>query len=170
MATDKTEPKVKLIAGVAVLSIVFLVGVRFGLVSYFHMETDQEKYTKFGSMPHEERDKLREAEKQALANGPLPIDKAMQQLANQGRGDMQPKPSKDMAALEGWRLMPRAVDSAAPPPAHETPAATDGGTLLDAGADAAPAATDAGVPADAGPATTDAGPKHDAPIPAPTHH
>jgi len=73
----------------------------------------------------------REAEKQALSGGKMPIDKAIEALAQRGRGasnSIAPVASDDLSAMSGWAFrhgfaayQPRTI--AAPPSA---PAPTEG--------------------------------------------
>jgi hypothetical protein len=55
--------------------------------------------------PSESAVKARQQDAQQLAGGKLPIDQAMQRLAQRGRlgfGTISPTPSEDLSALSGW--------------------------------------------------------------------
>jgi hypothetical protein len=157
MATDDTPPRTGLILRLAVLAIVTLFLVHAGLSAYFDSMARAEEQRKAGDIVPEALIALRTDEKARLTSGAMPIDKAMQTIAEKGRlgvsPALAPTASKDVAPLQGWSKMPGEVPpamTAAPPPPAEP--SVDGG--LSAGdAGAAPAATrpDAG-PSKAGPA------------------
>ena len=145
MATDKSEPKIGLIFSVGLLCVVILVVVHAALTSYFNFALQGEELRKFGEVKPTALLALRAAEKDRLAAGAMPIDKAMEQVARQGRKNAPPEiapgPSKDLAALTGWSKMPAEV-----PPAMML-AEVDAGAPLATG----PAMADGGAkPADAG--------------------
>src|SRR5215510_10651660 len=55
--------------------------------------------------PHESVVAAREEDQKLLAGGKIPIDQAMQRLAQRGRpnfGSIAPAPSEDLSALSGW--------------------------------------------------------------------
>ncbi len=153
MATDKSEPRVGLIFKIGLLVILTLVVVHTALGAYFNSAVQAEESRKFGEIKPEALLSLREQEKERLSAGSMPIDKAMDQLARQGRKglgpELAPTASKDMSALQGWIKMPIEVPTAmvaaseasaiamdagkAPPPAGAAP---DGGAMKagDAGA------------------------------------
>ncbi len=138
MATDKSEPRVGVIASVGILSIVTLLATRTALVSYFDHMVRAEEATKVGGAKPEALLSLRADEASRLAAGSMPIDKAMQQLTTMGRlsasPSIVPSASRDVAPLAGWSMMPGEVPPAMTAPPPVAPAA-------DAGApDAAPAA------------------------------
>jgi hypothetical protein len=146
MATDKSPPRTGLILKVAVLAIASLIAIHAGLVAYFDRIAQAEEHRKFGETKPEALLNLRENEKERLTSSPIPIDKAMQELAARGRTavspDIMPTASKDTTPLKGWTMMPGEV----PPTmmSAETLSAVpvaDGGaatTIIDA---AAPKAT-----------------------------
>jgi len=162
MATDNSEPRTGLIAQIAVLAVVTLIAVHTALVSYFDRVKREEEFKKIGAAPRDALMSLRAEESQRLTSGPMPIDKAMQQLVERGRmgagSEIAPTESKDMAPLQGWSKMPAAVPPPmmAPPPAPPAPVpsssaapAPDGGAapgaaVPDAGAAPPAAAPDAG--------------------------
>jgi hypothetical protein len=147
MATDKSPPRAGLILKGSVIAIATLIATHSALVAYFDHYAQAEEQRKFGDMKPEALMSLREAEKERLHAGPVPIDKAMQQLAAGGRTaspDIMPTASKDLAALQGGTLMPSQVPpemtsaQAAPAPSAQP--------SVDAGAAPAPAAPPKGKP------------------------
>jgi hypothetical protein len=139
MATDKSEPRVGLILKVAAISIATLVAVRGVLVSYFDQIAQAEEHRKFGEQKPQTLIDVRSDEKARLTTGPMPIDKAMQQIVSRGRKesspDIMPSASKDLAPLQGWLKMPGEV----PPEmmAREAEPAPGAPSMVDAGAAAA---------------------------------
>jgi hypothetical protein len=113
MATDSSEPRVGLIAKVGVFSIVVLLGTRAALGTYFDFMEQSEKQRKIALVKPEALMSLRAAESASLLSGPMPIDKAMAQLASHGRmgigPDLAPSASRDVAPLQGWAKMPSEV-------------------------------------------------------------
>lgn len=135
MATDSSEPRVGLIAKVGVFSIVLLLCVRAVLSTYFDFMEQDEKQRKFGLAKPEALISVRAAEAAMLSAGPMPIDKAMADLASRGRmgigPELAPVNSKDVAPLQGWAKMPSEVPlamlaDAGPPQAAA--AIVDGGS------------------------------------------
>ena len=147
MATDKTEPRVGLIFKVGLFCIVLLMAVHASLTSYFNFALQGEEQRKFGDIKPLALINLRAAEKDRLNGGSMPIDKAMDQVAREGRKNAEaaiaPAQSKDVAPLSGWSKLPL-----------EVPPAMMAASLADAGApaEALAVAPDAGAPqhADAG--------------------
>jgi hypothetical protein len=145
MATDKSEPRVGLIFRIGLLVIVLLVSIRGGLMSYFDSIASAEEQRKIGQSVPEALISLRADEDQRLKSGPMPIEKAMQDLAAHGRmaasPDIAPSASRDFAPMQGWSKMPGEVPATmtAPPPAPAEPTAAP--------------KTDAGAPAIAPPGT-----------------
>jgi hypothetical protein len=85
---------------------------------------------KVGTAPADALDSVRADEKQRLASGSMPIDKAMQHLAVKGRmgasPDIMPSASRDIAPLQGWTKLPGTVPPAMTAvPAASTPAPAD---------------------------------------------
>jgi hypothetical protein len=113
MATDSSEPRVGLIAKVGVFSIVVLLATRAALGTYFDFMEQSEKQRKIGLVKPEALMSLRAAESASLLSGPMPIDKAMAQLASHGRmgigPELAPSASRDVAPLQGWAKMPSEV-------------------------------------------------------------
>jgi len=146
MATDKSEPRIGLIVKVGVLSIVTLGVLRVAFDAYFDHEARAEQQRKIGEAKPDGLLNLRADEKTRLGSGPMPIEKAMEQLAVRGRlgqgPETAPKMSHDMAPLQGWLQMPSQVPST-------MMAAADGGT--DVAADGGGASVgDGGIPLTAG--------------------
>jgi len=115
MATDKSEPKVGMIAKIAVLCIATLIGVHEALVAYFDQVAQAEEYRKVGSETPQALLNARADEKQRLETGPMPIQKAMQALEAKGRTGaspaIDPTASRDIAPLQGWAKLPHEVPS-----------------------------------------------------------
>ena len=115
MATDKSEPKVGVIAQVSIVSIVTLVLVHAALVAYFDRASYDEEMRKIGTAPPEALMSVRASEKERLSSGPMPIDKAMEAL-EKGRMTaspaIMPSSSRDIAPLQGWTKLPSVVPSA----------------------------------------------------------
>lgn len=169
MATDQSEPRVGVILKVAVVSIATLVAVRAALTAYFDQITQAEEHRKYGEQAPEALINMRSEERTRLMSGPMPIDKAMHQLATRGRKeaspDIMPSASKDMAPLQGWSKMPADVPAemmAVPSmQASGAPSAADAGpavTTVDGGA-AKTAEPDRARP-DAGPPSSKPPPKN----------
>jgi hypothetical protein len=146
MATDKSEPRIGLIVKVGVLSVVTLGVLRVALDTYFDHEARAEQQRKIGEAKPDGLLNLRADEKARLGSGPMPIDKAMEQLAVRGRlglgSEVTPKMSHDMAPLQGWVKMPAEV-----PPTMM--AAADGGAEVAADGGGATVG-DGGIPLSAG--------------------
>jgi hypothetical protein len=146
MATDKSEPRVGVILKVGLISIVTLVVSHTLLAAYFDDMARAEEHRKFGDVKPEALMSVRADETARLSSGPVPIDKAMHEIAARGRvaasPDIAPSASKDLAPLQGWTQMPFVVPPAMTA-APEAPAAGEQ-AISDAGA-AAAGASDAGA-------------------------
>ena len=153
MATDKSEPRIALIAKVAVLAIATLVGVHVALTAYFDQMAQAEVQRKYGDIQPEALMSLRADEKQRLSSGPMPIDQAMQTLEQKGRMGaspaITPSPEKvDISPMQGWLKMPNQVPApleaaasaaaAVPAPSAAPSAAPSGSTAPPAGSAPAP--------------------------------
>jgi hypothetical protein len=103
MAHDKTPERNNLIFFYTVLSVVTLIALGFVFTSYFNIETERVVTINVRERPAADRERLHREQRDELQKGPVPIDRAMDMLARQGRAPLvQPVPSRDMAALEGW--------------------------------------------------------------------
>jgi hypothetical protein len=159
MATEKSEPKTLLIIKVGVGCILSLVVIRLAMVSYFdNVAKDiRAEQTLEGRKP--EMSTVNQASS-ALTQGPMPIDKAMQMLANaspnrQGLTGVEPQQPTDMkaamlAVTQCWQAMgcdggglvlPADVDGGSPSAQN-----ADAAVTADAAADAAKAAQPAPRP------------------------
>jgi hypothetical protein len=144
MATEKSEPRSGLILRMGGLALVTLLVTHAGLGAYFDRMAKAEELRKRGNATPEALMSLRADEKARLAAGAMPIDKAMQMLADKGRMGagpaITPTASKDVAPLQGWSKMPSEVPAqmTAPPPIE---AVADAGTAMTTGDAAATAAT-----------------------------
>jgi hypothetical protein len=138
MATDKSEPRSGVILKVGALSIVALVAAHATLVAYFDHIAQAEEHRKFGDVKPEALLNMRADEKERLSSGPMPIDKAMQQIAARGRMgaslDIVPTASRDLAPLQGWSKMPAEVPGAMTAPREATAATAGAPPMVDAGA------------------------------------
>lgn len=148
MAIDNTPPRLKLIATIAVITVITLVAIDFASKSYYGMMTHEAQREKIA--PLRDRDEQQKAEQAALTGAVMPIDQAMAQIVKGARPDtITPQPSDDMGPMTGWSKLPKPAPTPHPvsalAPATET--AADGGALM---------AGDAGVPLVAG----DAGVAH----------
>jgi hypothetical protein len=143
MATDHSPPALKIIVVAAVVTVVSLIGLKFGFDSYFAFMTDEAAKEKIA--PTEQLDKLKAEEQKNLTASPMPISAAMSDLAKSGRSDtagpdlIAPKPSEDLGPLTGWTKNPRKFEIPPKPVAPEIP-------LPPAGDAGAPNATDGGAP------------------------
>jgi hypothetical protein len=169
MATESSPPQIRTILTVAFSSVVILAALNYVFHSYFLMMTEEVEHDHLAKP--EELIKLREGEQRNLANSPLPIAQAMQQLASRGRTnyaafqpDITPQPGNDLGPMVGWLQTPNqaVIDAinlaAATPPPDQ--AAADAGAVSDAGkGDAGKAASPApGLkPTPTGAASRDAG-------------
>jgi hypothetical protein len=114
MAFDNSPTRNRTILAVALGTVLSLVGIKFALDSYFVQITEATAFEKLASP--EQLINHRDAEKKALAAGPMPIDQAMGEVARRGREslsgggvDLAPRQSEDTGALIGWGKMPKAV-------------------------------------------------------------
>ncbi len=106
---DKTDTNNRLIFGVTALTLATMLALKFVLSSYFNQMVDEEQGRKSLRRPASEIARLRESEGQRLTGGRLPIDRAMENLAREGRMGsalVAPVPSTDMAPMTGWIAAP----------------------------------------------------------------
>lgn len=166
MSTDNSQPRIKLIFTVIVISVTTLVGLKFVFDSYFIHETEAAHHEKL--VTPEQVAKQHEVEAAAFAGAVMPIEQAMAAVAKDRPAAIAPQPSDDTGALSGWARaphpIPQRLSADAPAPAHE-PALADAGATPNAADGGAPAATDAGAPAPHGAhaphgAAADAGKTH----------
>jgi hypothetical protein len=156
MAIDNTPPRLKLIATIAIITVVTLIGIDFVLKSYYAMMTDDATREKLA--PTTEKDTLHKAEQAALTGATIPIDQAMAQVAKGTRPEaITPQPSEDLAPMTGWSKLPKPAPTPHPHTATDAPPAMgDGGVMLAGDGGAPHAAGDGGAPHAAG----DAGAPH----------
>ena len=156
MAIDNTPPRLRLIATIAIIVIVTLVGLEFVFKSYYAFMTDEAKAEKIA--PKTALLAQAKLEAESFGGAKIPIDQAMSQVAKGTRPELiEPKPSDDLSAMTGWAKLPKPAPVAL---------SADGGVLgtavmaADAGAhdpDAGPIAT---TTLDGGAAAMDAGAMH----------
>jgi hypothetical protein len=161
MATDHTEPPIKRIVGITLLSVGTLVGLRFGFQSYFIQNYEARQHEVIYAVNADTLVTARR-EAQARLGG---INQAMDTAASSNRPSaISPTGAPDTAARIGWGLMPTGYT---PPPAAPAPAPAAPAAAVDP-ATAAPAApTGAPVAAPAAPAAAVAAPAAVAPAAAP---
>lgn len=117
---DDSPPQNTLIFVYALLAVATLVGLKFVFDSFLettrrevHAEHLDDSLTSERLAEH--RDEVREA----LEGGEMPIDTAITQLAERGRGafpQIRPYPSGDRGAREGWNRRAPAQPVASPEP------------------------------------------------------
>lgn len=157
MATDKTPPRNRLIATIALITLCTLVALKFILTSYFDQMIEADKATK-RSKP-EELWAVHAEQRKSLQTSPKPIEVAMKEMSNPVRSDViAPKQSDDTGPLLGWSKSPKALPkpqmAIAPVPTATAPQADGGVLAADAGE---AAAADAGTPAPHAPTPTQDG-------------
>lgn len=141
MATDHTEPPIKRIIGITLLSVGTLVGLRFAFQSYYLMNYEaRQREVIYGVTA----DTLVTAQREARAklSG---INQAMDTAASSNRpAAISPTGAPDTAARIGWGLLPTGYT---PPPAPAAPPAAPTAPVDPAAAPgAAPAAPAAAAP------------------------
>jgi hypothetical protein len=145
MATDRTEPPIKRIIGITLISVGTLVGLRFAFQSYYlqNYEARQQEVI-YGVTA----DTLVTAQREARAklNG---IGPAMDTAASSNRPSaIAPTGAPDTAARVGWGLLPTGyTPPAAPPPAPAAAAPVAPAAVVPAAAPALPGAAPAPAPA-----------------------
>jgi hypothetical protein len=112
MAIDNTPPRLRLIATIAVIVLITLVGLDFVFKSYYAYMSDGAQREKLA--PTTAKNDQQAAEAAAFAGAKVPIDQAMGQL-KAGRGAaIEPKPSEDIGAMTGWSKLPKQPPLPAP--------------------------------------------------------
>ncbi|WP_394847569.1 hypothetical protein LZC95_08895 [Pendulispora brunnea] len=151
MATDNSPPRNRLILVMALGTVGTLFVLKFVFDSYFTFMFEGEAKAKIAAPA--ELAKLHEEETKKLTGSPIPIDKAMGELASKGRESsalIAPQPSQDDGPLTGWSQGLKAKEAAkggegaakeAPKGDAATPPSTTAATVGDAGAGAAPQKT-----------------------------
>jgi len=158
MATDNTPPRLRLIATIASIVVITLIGLKFVFDSYYAFMTDEAHREKIA--PTTALAEQVAAEQAAFAGAKVPLDQAAAQL-KASRGELiEPKPSDDLGAMTGWSKLPKPLPVLGAPAlgggAHAAladggAAKADGGPAMAEDGGAAPTATDAGAaPKDAG--------------------
>ncbi|MEM7447793.1 MAG: hypothetical protein AAF355_06085 [Myxococcota bacterium] len=139
MGYEKTEPKNNLILFFSVLSLVTLAALAFGFESYFKIEADKQYdlainrglplgETPFSSAaqnrvsiqlrdpglvdPWQARREMEREHLSQLTSDPMPISRAMHQLAERGRSSapiVEPRSGNDLGAAQGWERLPLSV-------------------------------------------------------------
>lgn len=145
MASDQTEPRTEVIIRLAIVSVLTVVGMRYGLVSYFNTKYDEEYAVKIAGKRNGELEELRKEYEQKVVGGALPIEKAMQLVATSPRASLSeaiaPKPSDDLAPVVGWGLDPKPLPEPPVAPAPSADATDAGATATDGAAHPSPAAS-----------------------------
>lgn len=145
MATDNSPPRNGLILLIAVASVLTLGALKFVFDSYYRYVMEDEVAVKLAAAPPTELRAARVEEQQRLSSGPMPIERAIKDLA---KNRDVPQQSADDGPMLGWSKAPRplvAGNAVAPAP--------DGGAAVNAAVDAGasvPSPHPVGVGADAG--------------------
>ncbi|MEZ4394955.1 MAG: hypothetical protein R3A48_28090 [Polyangiales bacterium] len=106
MATDHTEPPIKRIIGITLISVGTLVGLRFAFQSYFIQNYEKREHDAVLAVSSDLLTNARRESQQRLTG----ISAAMDQVAGSSRpASITPAASVDQAAMQGWGLLPRAV-------------------------------------------------------------
>ncbi len=122
MAHDTTPPRNKMILVFTLLSPAFLIALVPLFHDYFLDMTEGEVAARVAAAPPTIRDAIFAAQRQHLETGPMPIERAMREMASRGRDAspvIAPTPSDDTAAVSGWGPMEDAAAVAAAVAAHE---------------------------------------------------
>ncbi len=164
MAVDESPPRIGLIVGIAVTTVLTLGGLKFAFDSYFIALSEEAVAEK--RAPTTQLTNVRAEAEKHLTTSPVSITAAMTDLGR-GRSEVggpdviAPRPSDDLGAMTGWTKNPRRFDIPAKPadardtvPSPTAPA--DGGTALATDGGATLATADAGATTTAG---GDAGPR-----------
>jgi hypothetical protein len=168
MAIDNTPPRLRLIATIATIVVITLIGLDFVFKSYYAYMSDEAQHEKLA--PTTAKNEQHTAEAAAFAGAKVPMDQAMAQLKAGRSALVEPKPSEDMGAMTGWSKLPKQAPLPAPGGGGMAPGMTGMHAPDTTGGAAAGGALQADggttTAADGGaPATADAGPH--APTPAP---
>jgi hypothetical protein len=153
MATDNSPPRIRVILTTAFSTLVILVTLKYVFDSYFLMMASAAELDHL--RPNEELALLRAGEEKNLTSGPMPIDRAMQILAQRGRAGealIAPQPSDDLGPMVGWIRNPNQAV------VEKIQAMQNAAANADAGAPTPEAAGDGGAATPAA-TTPDAGPK-----------
>lgn len=147
MATDNTQPRIKLIITIGAITAVTLFALNLVFTSYYSIMTDEATRSKLA--PTTEKYEQRKAEQAALTAAN--IDQAMGALSKGTRAStITPEQSTDIGPMVGWAKMPKPAPAA--PPGAPKPAMD---LVGDAGAAPMMAADAGGVVAkDGGPSIT----------------
>ena len=105
MAVDNTQPRVRLIATLAVIAVITLVGLDFVLKSYFTLMSEGAQYEKMA--PRADVLAQTASDSESFSSAKVPMLQAVAQL-KLGRGAViEPKPSDDLGAMTGWNKLPK---------------------------------------------------------------
>ncbi|WP_394837081.1 hypothetical protein LVJ94_09250 [Pendulispora rubella] len=131
MATDNSPPRIRLIMVMAFGTVGTLFVLKFVFDSYFTFMFEGEAKAKIAAPA--ELAKLHEEETKKLTGSPIPIDKAMGELASKGRESstlIAPQPSQDDGPLTGWSqgLRAKAAAKAGEGAANDAPKKADAAT------------------------------------------
>ncbi len=120
MPHEDTPPRTQVILLFTLMSAVTLVVLQPLFVSYFETTRAEQERAKVREVPAGGYDEYREEQHRRLRSGPMPIGKAIEELAREGREGpelVRPEPSEDPAPAEGWGFRPG--EEAPPPPTPE---------------------------------------------------
>jgi hypothetical protein len=141
MATDQSPPRIRIILTIAFSALVILVTLNYVFRSYFLMMTEQTEHDHLAKP--EELMKLHAGEERNLTTSPVPITKAMAELAARGREGsdalIAPQQSDDLGPMVGWLKNPNTVYLERMAAAAAAPAPDADAGAPDAGATTTPA-------------------------------
>jgi hypothetical protein len=113
---DDTPPRNRLIFGYTIVVVFALIGLKFVFDSYLDVSRTAKRREQIAtSRANVILAEYRRAQRERLESGPMPIDRAMHELARRGRNafaQIRPEASGDRAPLQGWQQLPRAVSPA----------------------------------------------------------
>ncbi len=139
MGYEKSAPHIKTILIVAGISVVTLGLLEQGFRSYYNEMFESEEARKVLTVPTTQLNQLRENEQQHLTSGKMPLDKAMRELGQRGRGnpslaelgtDITPVQSTDPVPMWGLLVKDGGAAPAPAPGATPAPVADDAGAAM----------------------------------------
>jgi hypothetical protein len=120
---DDTPPRNRVIFSYTMLGVITLVGLKFVFDSYLDSSRrDVRRDHIEASHTQVVLDAYRAEQRLRLSGGPMPIDRAIQEIGRRGRTafpQLRPMPSEDREPLIGWAQLPRETGAAEAAPALE---------------------------------------------------
>lgn len=162
MAHDTTPPRNRMILIFTLVSPALLILLVPLFHTYFTQMTEGEAVTRVAESPPGIRDEIFATEREHLDTGPMPIERAMRDIAARGRDAspvIAPTPSDDMGAVSGWGPLAdeaavaaaEAAHAAAHPPPPPPPPAPSAAPVIGGASPPTPAAPTPAVPIPAAP-------------------